>query len=410
MKTETSSEKPPKKRIIARDYVSFLDKTYNIKENLITGQIEVDGVPMKDSLRQRIRHDAHNIGLVDRTLLNDMISYVAGMHEYNPLHEYLNGLKYSKPAIDDFCDRVFDYEDKSNAKTYTEAFKYFLTNAVRKAFIPTQNIVLILEGRQEIGKSTFVEWLCPLMPYDDNGDKSLFAERTQIEPGSKDADIYATQDFLVEISEFGHTLRKSDRENLKSFITKKKAKIRRPFGKDTETIRIISSYIATINPIGGYLDDPTGNRRYFAIPLENINMEERLRTDVNLLWAEAKHLYDKGEYSARTKGMVDIQKRQAEGNSIDYPLESFISKSYEVTGNPDDFVSRTEILTHIQENGYKASNTNTIAKEIIHIITANGISHKKNDRATVNGERMFIYKGIRSKRNKPNQSSVDIIW
>jgi predicted P-loop ATPase len=87
----------------------------------------------------------------------------------------------------------------------------WLINYVGRVFDQVQSPMLVLESPQRRGKSFFVRWLASALP-------EYFIEGPII-PDDRDCLFRLASGFLWECSELGATVRKSDVEALKSFIT-----------------------------------------------------------------------------------------------------------------------------------------------------------------------------------------------
>ena len=85
-----------------------------------------------------------------------------------------------------------------------------MLGTVGKVINHDQNFMLVLDGRQDIGKSSLVRWLCPLPDYFIEG---------AIVPDDKDSTLRLIRHWIWEVGELQSTTRKADREALKNFIT-----------------------------------------------------------------------------------------------------------------------------------------------------------------------------------------------
>ena len=69
------------------------------------------------------------------------------------------------------------------------------------------------------------------------------------------------------------------------FITNETDEIRKPYGKSTETNLRRTSYIATCNSVD-FLVDTTGNRRFWTIPCNEIDLAALAALEPLQLWAQ----------------------------------------------------------------------------------------------------------------------------
>lgn len=72
--------------------------------------------------------------------------------------------------------------------------------------------------------------------------------------------------WIWEVGELGAVARKTDREELKSFISTKNQRDRHAYGRYDAALPAIASYIGTLNE-AEFLNDPTGNRRFVTCDL-----------------------------------------------------------------------------------------------------------------------------------------------
>jgi predicted P-loop ATPase len=90
-------------------------------------------------------------------------------------------------------------------------------------------------------------------------------------------------------------LTKATSSAIKSFLTRRHDRFRPPYGKHTIMLPRQCVFAATINPpVGGYLRDPTGARRFWPVVCQGSIDLEGLKRDRDQLWAEAVHQFKAG--------------------------------------------------------------------------------------------------------------------
>ena len=134
--------------------------------------------------------------------------------------------------------------------------------------------MLILEGAQGILKSSALQALA----------EPWFMDRISA-LGGKDAAMEIAGVWLVEMAELDALL-KAALPATKSFVTRRQDRFRPPYGKHVIDRPRQCVFAGTINPIGGYLKDPTGGRRFWPVSCGLIDLEALIR-DRDQLWAEA---------------------------------------------------------------------------------------------------------------------------
>lgn len=144
----------------------------------------------------------------------------------------------------------------------------------------TPEFVLVLQGSQGIGKTTFFEHLCIMPEYWGGG--------LSINPDNKDSVKQATTKWIAELGEIGSTM-KRDMDSLKAFITSSYDEYREPYERKAVKYPRKTCFLGTVNDTE-YLIDPTGSRRWATIPLRpdlRIDYDTQTKTFNSLqLWAQ----------------------------------------------------------------------------------------------------------------------------
>lgn len=215
------------------------------------------------------------------------IDKIAADHEYNPVIEYFENVKWDgKQRISEVFQilRIPDNDFLSRALIkkwllQTAAMPYNQVPVLDdKHAVQAYGAegVLTLQGEQGAGKTSFFRKLA----------LHWFEEGARLDDFDKDLRRRAITAWITELGEVESTFKKSSVENLKSFITQSIDRFRLPYGRaDIEGARI-TSMCATCNGTG-FLADTTGNRRWFIIPLvSKIDLDALENLDVEQLWAE----------------------------------------------------------------------------------------------------------------------------
>lgn len=219
--------------------------------------------------------------------LERYISKIAEEHEYNPVIEYFDKIKWDKKSR---LPEIYAILRIPDSDTLSRALvkKWFLqTAAMPYNKVPTLDDkhavqaygaegVLTLQGEQGAGKTSFFRKIA----------LHWFEEGARLDDNDKDLRRRAITAWITELGEVESTFKKSSVETLKSFITMSYDQFRLPYGRsDIEGARL-TSLCATCNGTG-FLADETGNRRWFIVPLGGkIDLVALDRLDVDQLWAE----------------------------------------------------------------------------------------------------------------------------
>lgn len=299
---------------------------YDLKLNLCGMHIEVNGHAMTDYDDSEIRMRMEDSGYKIRQRITDAIMITAKQNEYHPIKDYLNGLKWDGVSR---IQQLAQYFDVQNPALFPVLLRKWLIGAIARVMDGDQNPMLVLEGPQGSGKSTFARWLCP--------DGKYYKE-SSIDPDNKDHRIATSEIWIWEVGELGSTTKKADREALKSFLTTETFTERAAYGKYNQPYRAMSSFLGTVNDETGFLNDPTGNRRFWVMGLNKINFDYSKALNPDDIWAEAMHAYKSGEGHDLDTYQKDMVEDMADEYRVINATEEAIKKYFDITGNSNDFL------------------------------------------------------------------------
>lgn len=300
--------------------------------------IEINGQPMDDT-----KLDIIEARLMDEdiptTHARKVMTLLADSNRYHPIKDYLRSLEWNGlPQIDVLATYFKDEDD-----IFPLYLKRFLIGAVAKVMTDgrEQNFMLALDGYQNIGKSHLARWLCPI-------DK-LFLE-SPLNPDDKDSRINLMRFWIWEVGELGSVTKRADREALKRFITTRIVDERPPYARLPIKKPAITSFIGTVNNEGGFLNDPTGNRRYAACTLTKIDWGYT-QMDINQIWAEAYHLYQQGEPFTLTAEEVVKRDYINQKYMVAEPLDDMIERYFRIdpTQTGDDWALTAPAILEAME-------------------------------------------------------------
>lgn len=252
------------------------------------------------------------VSLRESTVHNTVVSR-AKDHAYHPVRDYLTQCRADwdgKPRLETWLKAYLGAKDHA---AYLEAVgPKFLIGAVARIFEPgcQMDSILVLEGEQGKGKSTAVRILgADQWARDITGDLS-----------SKDAAIGIQSVWIGEMAELT-SLRRSDQEAVKGFISRRIDHYRPPYGRNSVDRPRHSVFIATTNE-NEYLQDATGARRFWPVDCAAINLTA-LKRDVAQLWGEGVSRYEAKEpwylddYQARRAGLEQASRARVSTLDID---------------------------------------------------------------------------------------------
>ena len=340
---------------------------YTFRLNELDDGLEVNGEPMSDAMRGKIRAEMRDIGYWRVNVAEDAFLHEAFHHRYHPVRDYLNGLEWDgQDRIAELSNHFSDRHD-----VFFVFLPLWLRGAVAKALDAEQNAMLVLDGLQGIGKSFWVRWLCSPLP-------GMFTEGP-IDPSNKDSLVRLMTTFLWEVAELGSTTRRADREALKHFISMRTVTVRKPYGRFDIRKPALASLIGTINNENGFLTDPTGSRRFMVATLTGIDWAYSETIDPNQIWAQAV-----AEYRAGKPWQLDAEQalQVAAINheyELDDPVENLLREHFDIDADRANWwTSSAAILRTLQSNGLQG-NSRANQMMIAATMTRLGLEKRRGD-------------------------------
>lgn len=232
-------------------------------------------------------------GYLERTLngflpTKDAVDMRVAQHivaqRINPVQDYLESLHWDGvPRIETSLPGAPDtpYNRMVACKV--------LVGAVARMFEPgvKWDHTLVLHGLEGIGKST---WIQRLATVGEDERRSYMYTLGQI--NQKDTLLAAHMSWIVTADE-GHSLRKSDNDAMKEFLTRTDDLFRMPYEKDTVMHPRKFVIWATTND-DTFLRLQEGNRRFLMVRCGEWDIDAMTDEYVDQLWAEAVQMYRDG--------------------------------------------------------------------------------------------------------------------
>ncbi|MCS4486357.1 virulence-associated E family protein [Staphylococcus americanisciuri] len=235
------------------------------------------------SLRSYIEkiYDIHHSGKT-----KDAIVSVALQNAYHPVRDYLSTLSWDGiPRLERLFVKYLGVEDSEVNRVAT---RKALTAGVARVMEPgcKFDYMLTLYGPQGVGKSAILKKL----------GGAWFSD-SLVSVTGKEAYEALQGVWLMEMAELAAT-RKAEVEAIKHFISKQIDRFRVAYGHYIEDFPRQCIFIGTTNKVD-FLRDETGGRRFWPMTVNpervEANWSKLTQNDIDQIWAEAKHYYEKGE-------------------------------------------------------------------------------------------------------------------
>ena len=212
------------------------------------------------------------------------IGVVTEKNLVHPVLDYVRGLKWD--GIERLPEAAATYFGAESSEYSRAVVKRWFISAIARVEEPGAqcDCVLILEGRTGWRKSSAFRALVP--------QRELYAD-SGIAIGSKDSYQNIHGVWIYGFDELD-SLGKAELTATKNFITQTFDRFRPPFGKAPRNFYRQNVFAGTTNK-DDYLNDPTGDRRYWPLRVTRPIDADIIARDRDQLWAEAYARYKAGE-------------------------------------------------------------------------------------------------------------------
>lgn len=377
------------------DYVNAAGALgYTFRRNLLDDALEANGEPVDDYIAADLRARMREMGFTKSSVMEDAIQAHAKGRAYHPVKDYLSSLTWD--GTDSIAALAQHFQDAHQAIVYVDGsirtvfhawLRRWLIGAIAKVFVTNgaihgQNPMLVLDGAQDLGKSTFVAWLCSPLP-------KLFIE-APIQPDDKEADRYLASRWIWEVSELGATTRRQDIEALKGFLTKQEVNFRKPYDHHPVKKPALASFIGTINDQDGFLVDPTGNRRFLSVKLTAIDKTYQAGINIDQVWAQAFALYLGGEPWRLLPVETVMRDAVNDGFTIEDSYSGWIAKYFFIDSTQTTWEMRSSEITEVLQKQGVTGGTKTIQMGVSASLKKLGIERVRTNSG-------MVWRGLKEK-------------
>lgn len=233
---------------------------------------------------------------VSSSQLPSFVAVIGDRNQFNPVADWISSKPWDgKDRLDDICDTLTHREDFPR-ELKQQLIHRWLISAVAAVLKPSDfraRGVLTLQGPQSSGKTS---WISSLVP-DQILRESVVKLDHHLDASSKDSLILAVSHWIVEIGELDSSFKK-DVARLKGFLTGTSDKVRLPYARTASEYPRRTVFAATVNETE-FLVDPTGNTRWWTIPVTHVNFKHGI--DMQQVFAQMAVDFHRGEQWWLTK-------------------------------------------------------------------------------------------------------------
>jgi predicted P-loop ATPase len=342
---------------LVEDVKTWLTHTHDLKRNELTRKIENTG--------RVIDEVGFNTLFLEAKIIFDKLTFELFMRiifshntlSYNPAKEHIESIEWDETKRLDVIGKCINSETGDLNWRCTMVRKW-LIGIVSSIYGGTNELMLILVGGKNTGKTEFIKKLLPV-PL-----KNYFA-LSQLNRG-KDDEILMCEKLIILNDEYGGK-NKMDERNEKRLMAADRFDLRVPYGKGNETIQRIASLCGTCNDIS-VLDDPTGNRRIIVMESSGkFDYALYNSIDKDQLFAEALAAYREGERPFLSDDDIFRLEEHTDGKYSKVSEEKELIEKYFYTppyAADSDFLTATEIKLHLEQYTKGSINVNKVGSQL----------------------------------------------
>lgn len=329
-----------------------------------------------------------------RNKITDSVIVAAQRRRFHPVRDYLQGLEWDGTSrLDHWLVDIYDAiagEGDQDPEAVTPAINYLsvvgskiLIGAVARVMKPgcKMDNVMILEGRQGLRKSTSIAVLF--------GD--WFSD-APIPLGEKDAYQNIQGVWCCELAELD-SFNKAETLSAKLFFSQLRDRYRPSYGQHSQDFPRQTVFIGTTNQ-GEYLKDYTGNRRYWPVRCQQVELEA-LTQMRDQLWAEALARYLDGEAwwpDDATRSVFEAEQDQRmQVDPWQYPIEDYLRST------TAEYMTAADVISNAIEKD-KAQVTRADQTRLSPIMKALGWKNTRK-RVLVGGQKVQRHVYIRTEKS-----------
>lgn len=213
-------------------------------------------------------------------MIDEALQSIALENKYHVVKHYLDRLEWDH--VERLAGALGTYLGARMPEPYlSDVSRKFFLACVKRIYEPGCKFdhVVVLEGLQGIGKSTFPNILA--------GDDWFMDGLPNM--ADKDAALNLNGTWICELGELA-AIYKSGNESMKTFIARRTDKVRPPYGHRRVDYPRSTVFLGSTDK-RDYLTDPAGNRRFWPVAVTQCDFAG-LADARNQLWAEAVWRYN----------------------------------------------------------------------------------------------------------------------
>jgi hypothetical protein len=297
----------------------FLTSRFEFRRNMFTKKILYRAKDQSEfkfcnynDIWRLLQHNLPAFGGKIKITITDVSNLLESefVKETNPFRDYFHGLPHWDGH--DHITALAGHITCTDQEFWLTQFKKALVRMIACTYGGIENriIMVLVQERQNSGKSSALRFLCPPELKDYYKEDPMVYD--------KDTEIALSQNFMWNLEELAQ-LNKKEVTELKAIISRQKVKQRRAYARQEESMNRIVNFWGSTNK-EEFLTD-TSNSRWLCFKVVNISHDYNnyssgvKNVDITKVWSQAWHLYKSGfVYTLDTKEQEqrDLNNREFE--------------------------------------------------------------------------------------------------
>ena len=303
----------------------------SVYKNDMNRLVEVRGLPAKyntedafPNLVTIVMDTATKLGYsqVQQSKVYDYLSLLANENHYHPVVRLLDSTVWDKQDRMPELYRMMglsDDLDKTLVRKWALQTMAVLYNDQEGQSVSAQGL-LVLQGNQGVGKTELFRHLAI--------EEHFFKGGATLDMSNKDSMMSATKVWICELGEIDATTKK-EQSALKAFLTEQTDHYREPYARFEVSRPRRTSFCGTVNP-REYLTDPTGNRRFWTVHVEEMDVDSIFKYTKDWyaqLWKQIEEEYKMNpkEYLLTPQEQEEVCQRNKEYEASLYGEDEFLT-------------------------------------------------------------------------------------
>lgn len=367
---------------------------YNVLTDVVYFKEAEKWNPVNDRIVNNFLQDMDTAGIEAsdnrvNTILNSRFS-----KEYDAIKDYFDSLDVSSidaintHYLEDFFFTITGKTKHEKPNDFETMKTWFCSHAgislgeIEKV---DQLYCICFQGKQGTGKTSLFRYLTPNVLKD-------YTKENLTDYENKDTKISLGENFLILLDELGESS-KHDLIKLKSLITQKAIKERRPHAKRDTVLMRRAGFVGTFDKEQVF-DDSAGNRRFIVIEIQKIEWGKLALIPIDEIWKEAKFFYQRNAFNKSIDGMNTENNSKYEKTN---PALEALDALYDLElKNSSEWYTTTEIQSYIEMEMRIRLNTKSIGEALKKV----GFQYKPKKISGVSVYRYNVSKKPVSDRNQ----------